>query len=154
MGLVFFFSSQSGGESAETSMRIVRILTEFLEKHFSQLFVRKLAHFSEFCALSFLMYNAFFRTRIKKRLSPFLPVVLSAAYAASDEIHQYFVPGRVCSIADVGIDTAGVLLGAVVFYLVARLCIRLVTNKKRSDGDKADSRDGNEPQDKHGIDVP
>ncbi len=36
---------------------------------------------------------------------------LGIIYATSDEIHQYFVPGRACMIEDVFIDTLGVMLG-------------------------------------------
>jgi VanZ family protein len=42
----------------------------------------------------------------------------------SDELHQFFVPDRVCSIVDVGIDTAGAICGTAVFALIAFLLRR------------------------------
>jgi VanZ family protein len=36
---------------------------------------------------------------------------LCALYAASDEIHQHFVPGRVCDLADFIVDLAGSATG-------------------------------------------
>jgi VanZ family protein len=38
-------------------------------------------------------------------------VALAGAYAASDEFHQAFVPGRGSSLWDVGIDTLGAAVG-------------------------------------------
>lgn len=37
--------------------------------------------------------------------------ILAVLYAATDEFHQLFVPGRGAWIVDVGIDGAGALLG-------------------------------------------
>lgn len=44
--------------------------------------------------------------------------ILAMLYGVSDEIHQSFVPGRVASIADLGIDLAGILFSllAIRFY--------------------------------------
>lgn len=42
---------------------------------------------------------------------PLLSWVFCILYAASDEIHQIFVPGRACMLTDVCIDSAGALLG-------------------------------------------
>lgn len=41
---------------------------------------------------------------------------IGVTYAITDEIHQYFTPGRNASIVDVCIDSAGVLTG--IFILV------------------------------------
>lgn len=40
-----------------------------------------------------------------------IPLLIGFLYAVSDEIHQYFVPGRAMQARDVLIDTVGVLLG-------------------------------------------
>ena len=42
------------------------------------------------------------------------------AYGVSDEIHQYFVPGRTTEYMDVAADAAGGLLVATIVYLIAR----------------------------------
>ena len=47
--------------------------------------------------------------------------VLGIVYATSDEIHQYFVPGRACMIEDVFIDTLGVILGILLIMLGRRI---------------------------------
>ena len=74
------------------------------------LVLRKLAHAGEYAVLGFLLVRAVGRE---------LPaVVLGVAYAASDELHQHFVPGRHAAVYDVAIDAAGVLIGV---FLVARV---------------------------------
>ena len=54
-----------------------------------------------------------------------LGVIIAIAYGVSDEIHQYFIPGRHCSWHDVVADTAGALLAygvALLDYLVLPNC--------------------------------
>ncbi len=47
-----------------------------------------------------------------------MPSLLAAVlYSVSDEIHQYFVPGRACRIFDVGVDSLGALTGILAFVL-------------------------------------
>lgn len=45
--------------------------------------------------------------------SLFTAGLLAMLYGVSDEIHQSFVPGRVASIADLGVDLVGILLSLV-----------------------------------------
>jgi VanZ family protein len=76
------------------------------------LVLRKIAHAGEFAVLGALLLRAL-RTE--------LPALgLGVAYAASDELHQHFVPGRVGSPIDVAIDSVGVAIGVVLWRRVAR----------------------------------
>ena len=45
-----------------------------------------------------------------------LITLMVAAYGLFDEAHQYFVPGRDASLADLAADTAGGFFAAVIFY--------------------------------------
>jgi VanZ family protein len=73
-------------------------------------FVRKLAHLTEYALLGALLARA-----TRRELPAFL---LGVAYAASDEIHQHFVPGRHATPVDVAIDAVGVALGVVLYRRV------------------------------------
>jgi VanZ family protein len=64
--------------------------------------LRKGAHMAEFGLLWWLWWRAFGYRRIG------LAVVITLAYAASDEFHQHFVTGRHASPRDWLIDAAGV----------------------------------------------
>ena len=74
--------------------------------------LRKLAHLGEYAVLGALVYRA--------AGSAPAAIVLSSAYAATDEIHQAFVAGRHGSPLDWLIDTAGVVLGVVVTARLSR----------------------------------
>jgi VanZ family protein len=74
--------------------------------------LRKLAHVAEYAVLGALVYRA-------ARSAP-LAILLSSAYAATDEIHQAFVAGRHGSPLDWLIDTAGVVVGVAVTARLSR----------------------------------
>ena len=67
------------------------------------LVLRKLAHLTEYAVLGALLVRALDR--------PAVALVLGAAYATSDEIHQHFVRGRHAAWYDVVIDTIGAAIG-------------------------------------------
>ncbi len=59
-----------------------------------------------------LLANAYMRgINRNKPASIILAFALALIYAASDEYHQSFVPGRGARITDVGIDSIGALIG-------------------------------------------
>jgi VanZ family protein len=74
--------------------------------------LRKCAHTLEYAILGALLLRA-----LGREAPAFLAGV---AYAVSDEIHQHFVGGRHGSPVDVAIDSAGVLLGILVFQRARR----------------------------------
>lgn len=117
MCFIFYMSAQNGVASAAGSGRIDRILAAipFFSNFNIELLdfiVRKTAHFAEYTALGFLSANSFSGDNIEAKA-----FCLSVAYAASDEIHQYFVPGRRCMTRDVLIDSTGALVGILIFFL-------------------------------------
>lgn len=64
--------------------------------------LRKLAHAAEYAVLGALLARA---------VGDLPALWLGIAYAVSDELHQSFVPGRAASLFDVGVDSAGLLVG-------------------------------------------
>lgn len=78
---------------------------------------RKVVHISEYCILVILILRAFFLTTgLAVSKIYFLSTLLSILYAISDEIHQYFVPGRNCSVYDVLVDTVGIVIGIFLWH--------------------------------------
>ena len=74
----------------------------------------KIVHFIEFGLFGIFLYRAFRLYRPFRR--PYLlTLIVGVPYAALDEIHQYFVPGRYCS----GLDFAFDIIGLVVFAAVS-----------------------------------
>lgn len=72
--------------------------------------VRKTAHVCEYALLGYLVYLLLKEHGCGR---PWLAFVICFAYAVTDEVHQYFVPGRTGSVTDVLIDSAGITIGTV-----------------------------------------
>ncbi len=75
------------------------------------LILRKIAHAVEYAILGWLVFRALERSGRSRALVFVWALVLSAAYAASDELHQHFVAGRHAAVVDGLIDTLGSLVG-------------------------------------------
>jgi VanZ family protein len=81
-------------------------------------FLRKIAHITEYFIFTFLLHRAFSGSFHMNVFRLFMyPAAFSLLYAISDEIHQYFVLGRCCSIQDVLIDSIGIIC----FYIVIKI---------------------------------
>jgi VanZ family protein len=83
--------------------------------------VAKVAHVLEFAALGAALSRAIAPSRgpIPSRAVGFA-VAIAALYAASDEYHQTFTPGRTATVRDVGIDVIGALAGGAGYTQIRR----------------------------------
>jgi len=69
----------------------------------------KMVHTLEFGLFGMLLYRLlFFHLRVG--LPYFFTIVIGSSYAVLDEFHQYFVPGRACSINDFFADFIGLVV--------------------------------------------
>lgn len=131
MLVIFWFSAQVADDSQEMSDFFVRLLDalfslEIMKNEIIQdmtsFLVRKAAHMSEYAVLAILLGLTI--REYKKEPWLLLALTATAAYAATDEFHQLFVPGRSGQFKDVLIDTAGGALGlgllALILYLQRR----------------------------------
>lgn len=130
MLVIFCFSAQNADQSSGTSGGFAKFLAKILYRDFNiidkpsqdilinkcQFIVRKTAHFTVYATLGILTNTA---VRISKFKFPHLiALVICLAYAVSDEIHQYFVPGRSCELRDVFIDFSGSVLGIILISII------------------------------------
>jgi len=95
MALIFALSNQS---------RLVDIQDDTGEKFFY-----KIAHFIAYAALAWLWWRALAPQRQTSWPVLVTALVLTVLYAISDEVHQWFVPGRHAALYDVLFDAGGVL---------------------------------------------
>ncbi len=84
--------------------------------------IRKWWHITEYAILGTLVWNALARPLVARPAGwPWraarLTMVVCVLYAASDELHQAFVPSRHSSIGDVAIDACGSAAGLVLVWL-------------------------------------
>ncbi len=78
--------------------------------------VRKCAHATEYAILGSFLAGTVIGSRHNnnRRIQFLLCLLIGAAYAATDELHQLFVPGRAGKFTDVLIDSGGVIIGLLV----------------------------------------
>jgi VanZ family protein len=87
---------------------------------------RKCGHFSEYALLALFLWRAI-RQPVKNDSRPWrwdeagLTLAIVFLYAASDEIHQAFVPTRTALVSDVFIDTAGGAAGLFALWLARKI---------------------------------
>jgi len=105
-----------------------------------QLFLRKVAHLTEYAILATLLWRAVYSgTNLKIKISTLFVTVwaVSTLIAIADEFHQSLVASRTASIGDVRID----MIGAVVGLLICRSCtlgaLRPLTNRHRKSNEWA-----------------
>ena len=125
MTAIFYFSSHNAEESGELSSSLTYKLFKdgaFMET--LEVLVRKTAHVIIFAALSFCTANTVRQVTQNKRYIFIISVTWCSFYAATDEWHQYFVPGRACMWQDWVIDTLGVLLGIGAAFFIMRVADR------------------------------
>ena len=130
MGVIFMMSAAPGDLSGEQSGLIVRVILSVHGLFFGgaqpapdtlellHTLVRKAAHMSEYAVLALLFLHALRQSGAQRPWRTAL--LLCALYAASDEVHQAFVPDRGPSPVDVLIDTAGACIGLALARMVSR----------------------------------
>jgi len=146
MGVIFFYSNQPSEESTASSMsasyKIVQTTSRFFGFDLQELeileiasgienTVRKIAHMVEYAILAFLWEKAL--PVIKKYHDLYVTLAICIVYAASDEIHQRFIPGRSGCIRDVLIDTSGALIMVLIFALIRLLKTKKMSEKQATD---------------------
>ena len=150
MWQIFSFSHQKASVSLDQSGSVTESIMGAVSDDFYELseseqktvidqlqqLIRKSAHLIIYFALGFLCCNMFYSFKIRMIKSGIFALVLSVAYAISDEIHQHFIPGRACALSDMALDSAAALSGIVVFAAVALFImavIRKIKEKRTAD---------------------
>lgn len=150
--LIFSFSAQEGGESGSLSRMISEKCVGFLnwlsgsrwneakEAEVAGWFeypLRKLAHFSEYACMGVLVYTLWSQWLKRGRKLCLLTAGWVFLSAACDEFHQYFVPGRYASFADVLLDTCGGIFGMLFCICIAALYRRRLERRGRKQAKEA-----------------
>lgn len=121
-GVIFGFSNQNGEKSGSISRKITQAITkniswiqeleeaekEVVLKKIEKV-VRKLAHFSLYTAIGIVAMSLMSTYELKQKNRALISFGIGFLYAASDEIHQSFIPGRGPAVTDVLIDSFGVI---------------------------------------------
>ena len=138
MVIVFNFSNQGGTESSGTSSKVTKVVVNIVIKDKEEpnqqtiekieKIVRKGAHYTIYTIGGFLIMSYTYSLEKTKKQKILYSLLFGAFYASTDELHQYFVPGRSARLFDVGIDTLGVFTGIIIYLGVMTLMDRLFKN--------------------------
>lgn len=135
MIIIFLLSNEISGTSSGRSGAIVDILSNSLHVSLPQeiltFLTRKAAHIIAYFILGILAFNIVKTYNLSTRRAILLSILFTLTYAASDEIHQLFVPGRSGEVRDVLIDTTASTVGVYAYYFIhKRLVSRIKSNNK------------------------
>lgn len=146
-GMIFWFSAQNGAVSSQLSGGITEKVVEVVEPDYDslpepeqqtlfdavQFAVRKSAHFSEYALLGFLL--RLLCASYALRRGGLVAWLCGTGYAATDELHQWFVAARSAMWQDVCLDSSGVFAGVLLATGILAL-IAYRRNRRRTSHDR------------------
>lgn len=127
MAVIFNLSAQVAEQSNQLSTNVTEVVVKTVETVAPKAeidirslnnVIRKNAHFFSYLLLGVLVMNAFRRSGITIYKSIIFSFIVCVLYAASDEIHQMYVPDRGAQIKDVLIDSSGVVIGLLIYWFI------------------------------------
>lgn len=141
-GAIFMFSAQSAEDSKVLSKSIAEKIVSVVKKIFGDdffasyenekgtesllglatHFLRKTAHFFLFFVLGIFCYLFISEFDLSVKKAFLIVLIYCFLYAVSDEVHQFFVPGRACMARDVLLDTCGSLTGMGICINIKNRC--------------------------------
>ena len=127
--MMLIFSVSADTQSFRHSSIYFEPLVRWLFPHLSRMQVeamhhafRKGCHLAEYAILAWLFWRAL-RKPVKNDCRPWswteagLALAIVFLFAASDELHQVFVPSRTAQVSDVMIDTSGGAIALLLLWL-------------------------------------
>lgn len=127
MVLIFMFSAQVSKDSDKLSSGLMEFIVNIVEiiipsihinRTIFSYVIRKTAHVVIYVVLGILTANALHRMSVTNGKTALYALCMCALYAASDEIHQLYIPGRSGQLSDMLLDTAGACFGIFLFFAV------------------------------------
>ena len=142
--VIFNFSAQNGEISGSLSMKVTEFIVNLVSKiktmdisrkiyYIEKLhpIIRKLAHFSVYTVVGFSVMGFMCTFDMRNIFKLLISFAVGVTYAITDEVHQYFIPGRCASVLDVCIDSAGVLTGIFILIILIVFVETIVNWLKR-----------------------
>lgn len=125
MVFIFIQSALPADLSEVESGVIVKVISGLLgtNPERTSFAVRKCAHFTEYLCLGISLSWTVRDLAVLPYRVPFYlsSWIIGTVYAATDELHQAFVPGRSCELRDVVIDSVGVAAGVLILLIVNKV---------------------------------
>lgn len=122
--IIFYLSNQpgniSGGESSHLIYNTLHFIYTCLNmdtSHLNEIVniihnpLRECMHSLEYLILGILTINVLKQASIKENIF-IISILFCFIYAATDEIHQLFIPGRTFEYFDIAMDMIGAVIGS------------------------------------------
>ena len=132
---IFWFSSKdietSNAQSGQITEKVAFMLgsnkddlasnhTPLMPLDILNLYVRSLAHVAEFGALGLLIILGCIGAKLSTKQLFHTTWIWGVTTAFTDEIIQYFTPGRTCDIGDITKDIIGIFLALLFSFILAK----------------------------------
>jgi VanZ family protein len=126
MFLIFSLSAQPAQKSDHLSIGVTEKVAPGTNMNLDVLnhVIRKNAHFFIYLVLAIMVQITLTKNRIKGIKGMLFVIGICLFFAMTDEFHQLFVLGRGAQVKDVLIDSAGAIVGLVIFRIDNRLLLR------------------------------
>lgn len=140
MCTIYRFSAQPAVESEKVSGTVAYRVVEVYNRIFSAAYsqekmearakaidypIRKAAHMTEYAVLGIIALLCLMGYEgLERKIYP-VSLFIAVLYAASDEFHQLYVPGRAGRISDVCIDAIGAAIGLLLFFVLQKIRERI-----------------------------
>lgn len=127
MTFLFTMSSKVREESNNISTGVTKKTVQIIKQVYpnveinmkrSNYIVRKNAHFFGYLILGMLSSLVLRLSGVKDLKLFVFSLLFCILYAISDEVHQYFVPGRSAEVRDVLIDSLGSSIGIIFNFII------------------------------------
>ena len=125
--IIFFLSHQTSVSSGSSSLEIVKYITEEVanvelelkELKSINVIFRNYMHSLVYLVLSFLISVVCYIYKVNNKY--IVAFAFTFLYSITDEIHQYFIPGRAFQLSDILMDLIGNILGILIFISLVKL---------------------------------
>ena len=122
--IVIFAMSAKSGLDLDSGKGIVSMVKRWLADVLSAAAGRPvdpspIGHFGEYLVFGALLVNAL-RNHVTSGKMALGAIGIAALYAATDEFHQMFVPGRACDPLDWLVDVSAVAIVALIGWIILR----------------------------------
>lgn len=124
IGMIYYFSNQPADISRQASGEVLVQMHQIQKNEIQNIsdrrvwnlhyYIRKFAHFVLYCGLGFLLVFSIVAIKYRSFLSYAISWLAASLYAALDEWHQTFVPGRGASFSDIRLDSISAVAGVAV----------------------------------------
>ena len=143
VGVLFFFSGQSGEESGALSSGLTQLLFGWMidrgaDAERLEFLLRKAAHMGIFAVEGFLLAMAL-GSALRKSRAALWSLPICAVLAVANELHQRLPGGRTSSAADVLIDSFGALIGVLLAAVLLHALSSRASRKGKNDDTTGDA---------------